>query len=136
MSNHFPTPPTSYNLVSIAYLPEWTSPENLESEDSWGGDGTNLQLSMWDTDTGSTAPLFDELQFGFNTAGNPGDFDQDTVEGRLADTLDGICTGVSAATGSSLATVQSWLTVSRQWFWVDADNAYQLRYTDTMTYPS
>lgn len=139
MANHFPTIP-SLSLVSVTYTAGWNysvGANNLTDLTYFDVTGvtpmadTGLPVSIIGT---AATPL--AVPFTFTTPGDSGSFDQDTEEGNVATVLDDIAQAVATATGNTLATVQGWLTVNRQWFWQDSTGKFNLQYNDTMTYPA
>ncbi len=137
MSNHFPTPPASFNLASLVYQPTISG-----FDASFAGlDFTGINNPPGDqgnadsfTDGGSVQ-LF-AIPFNLSTPGDAGSFDQDSAESTIAGALDDIAGGLAALNGSTLASVQANITVNRQWTWQDSASEFTLTYSDTMTYPA
>jgi hypothetical protein len=50
--------------------------------------------------------------------------------------LDSVAQAMADAAGTDLATQQAYLTVDRQWTWVDSTSQFSLTFNDTMTYPT
>jgi hypothetical protein len=132
MSNHFPTIPT-LNLTAVTYEADWTS-GNLQHLDGFDVTGVVPMNEVAGPQIlGSSLIL--NVPFNFTTPGDAGSFDQDASEAAIAAVLDEIAQAVATATDETLATVQGWITVQRQWFWQDSSFQYNLTHNDTMTYP-
>lgn len=141
MANHFPSIP-SLSLVSVTYTAHW----------NYTVSGTNDLTNLAYFDVTGVVPMSDlgepgsvlantatpllVVPFVLTTPGDPGSFDQDTEEGNVATVLDNIAQAVATATGNTLATVQGWIEVDRQWLWQDESGQFNLVYNDTMTYPA
>lgn len=141
MSNHFPTPPSTYELVFVQYDASISAAAaTLSSFDVAGVEeiGENVNSGIFASQVSGGGPVNPILatQFSFDTVGDAGSFDQDTEEALIASVLDSMAQATATANGVDLATAQSYITISRSWGWQDSSGDYQLTFTDSMTYPS
>lgn len=128
MANNFPSIPQDLALQSVMYTMNF-------------GIGTLSVIPAFQFE-GAQTWMFGALQalgnpggiqFTFTEAGNPGTFDQDSVEASL----DGLATAVfqlvAALTGQLVTDLVANFSISRDWTWVDsAGNT--ATYHDTMPY--
>jgi len=139
MSNHFPTIP-SLNLLFVKYTATWNTGagSDLSYFDVSGVVPLEIQAGpgIFALPDGPPANPIMTVPFNFSTPGDAGSFDQDAAEAKVATVLDDIAQAVATASGNDLATVQAWITVQRQWLWMDEGRLFFLTYdNDTMTYP-
>lgn len=133
MSNHFPTSaPGDLELVTIQYdivvSPNYSS---ITAGAFYFSSDVSSGVAIGGNNYPGTMPL---LQFGFDTPGTFGSFDQDTVEAAIATWVTSQCQSIADVTGQTLADVQAEVTINRNWAWTDS-GGYYLTYSDTLSYP-
>lgn len=127
MTNNFPAVPTDLALQRIQYVISTGADLSIQPTSLfYCGAGVASQLNASLSGNGVT--------FTFATPGQLGTFDQTTIEAALASTVTSELTGIAAAMGVPLATVQAAVTIGRTWTWTDG-GGFELIYSDTMTYP-
>jgi hypothetical protein len=137
MSNHFPAVPDpgTWDLAGVTYLATvFNSGAGLPI-------GNTGDFDLTGVDVRSNSSLFGpNLQplnfvFLFTTPGDPGGFDQDSVESALTSMLDNIAQALATATGDSLGTAKGLISVTRTWTF-QAEGWQAIYYADTLTYPA
>lgn len=143
MSNHFPTVPGSFNLVSVTYTAYWNVSagnfENVALYTPAGIEPDPIAGGMYGAGTSDVAGEGFQneiavIPFVFSTPGSAGSFDQDTAEGDIASVLDDITAGTAAVLGQTTATIKSRVSVAREWLWQDSTSQFTLTYRDSMAY--
>ena len=138
MSNHFPTVPSTWNILEIHYTPYLTNPSGYNVTSLAVTDApfylADTSSGLFTSQGGNSGGLIN-LDYVFATPGTAGDFDQDTIESLLATILDDLSQAMVDANSVSLATAQSYITVQRVWLFTDMSTNWKLTFNDTMTYP-
>lgn len=130
MANNFPPIPSDLALASLEYDAAFGSTSQPGSASALMFDGTSVQFGgVFGALGGGSAVLYT-----FSTPGSFGSFDQTTAETIIAKVLTDACQVLADLTGIAQATIQSAVTITRRWTWIDT-NGNRAAYADTMTYP-
>ncbi len=125
MTNHFPGVPSGMLLAGVSYQAKFPAiPVTVQS-------GPLLFSGVTSQISGAAAQADSGLSFQFSVPGNPGAFDQDSVEVTVARWLQATTLAAATATGGQAATVANAVQVVRLWSWVSPDATGTTGWRDT-----
>jgi hypothetical protein len=110
MANHFPPVPADLQVAGVQYfiLISDSGTITAASPASLAGVQTIVGMAGWPN-------LAVPLGFNFETPGDPGGFDQDTVETLVKQIATQLCQLVAGVTGETLAEVQALTRITANW---------------------